>query len=416
MPLIEDREALFLAMLLHDTGKGGVGGQEKAGARAARSACERMGLERERIELVAWLVEHHLMMSDFAQKRDVADPRTVAAFAAIVENPERLRLLLVLTVADIRAVGRGSGTAGRASCCASSIGATEAVFRGGRGGDPAASYARHLKAAAAAARARPGRRRPRRGRLGRRDGGRLFRRLHPEEQLAHAALARRRQGRRRGGRTAEVRADRNAAEVMVTAGDRRGLFADLAEVLAGFGANVVGARAYTSRRRTGAGRLLSAGPCRRTPSAPKAQRAGRAGAGAGGRRAGRGCKPCRAATAGGSGPRGGLHHRPDGDGGQRGLGRGQRDRGLRPRPAGPAGRAWPRALAEAGLSIQSAHIDNYGERAVDAFYCHESPAGKLTDPRRIAALKAVLTEVLDDVGGVSQGRPRLQRARASVAR
>jgi [protein-PII] uridylyltransferase len=51
MPLIEDREALFLAMLLHDTGKGGAGGQEVAGARAARQACERMGLDRHKIEL-----------------------------------------------------------------------------------------------------------------------------------------------------------------------------------------------------------------------------------------------------------------------------------------------------------------------------------------------------------------------------
>ena len=81
MPLIVDREALFLAMLLHDTGKGGAGGQEKAGARAARSACERLGLERAKIELVAWLVEHHLVMSDTAQKRDISDPRTVTDFA-----------------------------------------------------------------------------------------------------------------------------------------------------------------------------------------------------------------------------------------------------------------------------------------------------------------------------------------------
>ena len=56
LPLIADREALFLAMLLHDTGKGGVGGQEKAGARAARSACERLGLEHQRVEMVCWLV------------------------------------------------------------------------------------------------------------------------------------------------------------------------------------------------------------------------------------------------------------------------------------------------------------------------------------------------------------------------
>ena len=108
MPLIDDREALFLAMLLHDTGKGGAGGQEKAGRRAAaRRPASGWAWSASEIELVAWLVEHHLVMSDFAQKRDVADPRTVAAFARIVENPERLRLLLVLTVADIRAVGPG---------------------------------------------------------------------------------------------------------------------------------------------------------------------------------------------------------------------------------------------------------------------------------------------------------------------
>ena len=83
------------------------GGQEVAGARGARSACERLGLSRPRIDLIAWLVEHHLQMSDYAQKRDVADPATVAAFARLVESPERLRMLLVLTVADIRAVGPG---------------------------------------------------------------------------------------------------------------------------------------------------------------------------------------------------------------------------------------------------------------------------------------------------------------------
>ena len=116
MPLIADREALFLAMLLHDTGKGGAGGQEIAGARAARAACERLGLERERIELVAWLVEHHLVMSDFAQKRDVTDPATVAAFARIVREP---RAPAPAAGADRgrhpRRRARASGTAGRAS-------------------------------------------------------------------------------------------------------------------------------------------------------------------------------------------------------------------------------------------------------------------------------------------------------------
>jgi [protein-PII] uridylyltransferase len=58
-------------------------------------------------ETVAWLVRHHLVLSDFAQKRDISDAQTVANFAAIVRSPERLRLLLVMTEADIRAVGPG---------------------------------------------------------------------------------------------------------------------------------------------------------------------------------------------------------------------------------------------------------------------------------------------------------------------
>ncbi|HEY1751474.1 MAG TPA: [protein-PII] uridylyltransferase, partial [Caulobacteraceae bacterium] len=148
MPLIEDREALFLAMLLHDTGKGGAGGQEVAGARAARQACERMGLGRAKTELVAWLVEHHLIMSDTAQKRDVADPATVAAFARVVENPERLRLLLILTVADIRAVGPGVWNGWKGQLLRELYGATETVFRGGRRPDAAGLARRRLEAQA----------------------------------------------------------------------------------------------------------------------------------------------------------------------------------------------------------------------------------------------------------------------------
>jgi [protein-PII] uridylyltransferase len=146
MPLIEDREALFLAMLLHDTGKGGAGGQEKAGARAARQACERLGIDRAKIELVAWLVEHHLVMSDFAQKRDIADPATVAAFARIVESPERMRLLLVLTVADIRAVGPGVWNGWKGQLLRELYAATEATFRGGRSSDPEAAAQRYRDA------------------------------------------------------------------------------------------------------------------------------------------------------------------------------------------------------------------------------------------------------------------------------
>ena len=74
--LIENRRALYLAMLLHDTGKG-KGDQQIAGMKTARKACERLGLSEDETELVAWLVGHHLEMSETAQKRDISDPRTV---------------------------------------------------------------------------------------------------------------------------------------------------------------------------------------------------------------------------------------------------------------------------------------------------------------------------------------------------
>jgi [protein-PII] uridylyltransferase len=76
-----------------------------------------------------------------------------------------------------------------------------------------------------------------------------------------------------------------------------------------------------------------------------------------------------------------------------------------------------RTLAEAGLSIQSAHIDNYGERAVDAFYCHGPEGGKFTAARAINTLRSQLAQVLDEEPAEpAEGRPRLERARASVAR
>lgn len=101
---IENRRALYLAMLLHDTGKG-KGDQQMEGMLTARAACERLGLPPEERELVAWLVGNHLEMSEVAQKRDISDPRTVTDFARLVGGLERLRLLYILTISDIRGVG-----------------------------------------------------------------------------------------------------------------------------------------------------------------------------------------------------------------------------------------------------------------------------------------------------------------------
>jgi [protein-PII] uridylyltransferase len=99
------REVLYVSVLLHDIAKGRGGDHSLIGADVARKLCPRLGLSPAQTETVAWLVEHHLAMSRTAFKRDLSDPKTVTDFAELVQSPERLRLLLVLTAADIRAVG-----------------------------------------------------------------------------------------------------------------------------------------------------------------------------------------------------------------------------------------------------------------------------------------------------------------------
>ena len=101
------REVLYMALFLHDIAKGQPQDHSMIGAQIGRSLCPRLGMSKAETETVAWLVENHLVMSEFALSRDTTDPRTIEDFVKIVQSPERLRLLLVLTVADIRAVGPG---------------------------------------------------------------------------------------------------------------------------------------------------------------------------------------------------------------------------------------------------------------------------------------------------------------------
>ena len=129
---IENRTALSLAMVLHDTGKG-KGDQQIAGAQAAITACTRLGLGRRQTNLVSWLVGNHLLMSDVAQRRDLGDPQTILDFAKIVQTPERLRLLLLLTIADISAVGPDVWNGWKDRLLHELFEATESLFRGKAG-------------------------------------------------------------------------------------------------------------------------------------------------------------------------------------------------------------------------------------------------------------------------------------------
>ncbi|WP_421701404.1 [protein-PII] uridylyltransferase [Aliiroseovarius sp.] len=100
-----NRKTLMVAMLCHDIGKGRPQDHSILGAKMSRPISQRLGLSAKECETVEWLVRHHLLMSDMAQKRDIADPRTVRDFAKAVKSVRRLDLLTVLTVCDIRGVG-----------------------------------------------------------------------------------------------------------------------------------------------------------------------------------------------------------------------------------------------------------------------------------------------------------------------
>lgn len=101
------RRVLYVSVLLHDIAKGRGGDHSVLGADVALKLCPRFGMTPAETETVAWLVRWHLLMSATAFKRDLSDFKTVLDFAEQVQSPERLRLLLVLTIVDIRAVGPG---------------------------------------------------------------------------------------------------------------------------------------------------------------------------------------------------------------------------------------------------------------------------------------------------------------------
>ncbi|UJW75844.1 [protein-PII] uridylyltransferase [Rhizobium sp. SL42] len=107
MPEIEDRQTLYVAVLLHDIAKGRQEDHSVAGAKVARKLCPRLGLSPKQTEMVAWLIDQHLLMSMVAQTRDLHDRKTITDFAEKVQSLDRLKMLLILTICDIRAVGPG---------------------------------------------------------------------------------------------------------------------------------------------------------------------------------------------------------------------------------------------------------------------------------------------------------------------
>ena len=144
---VQSRRALYVSVLLHDIAKGRGGDHSDLGAAIAIELCPRLGLTAEETETVSWLVRHHLLMSNTAFKRDLDDPQTIAKFCEVVQSPERLKLLLILTCADIRAVGPAVWNNWKATLLRDLYHRTDDYIRGGQA---AAGIDKRINAAKAA--------------------------------------------------------------------------------------------------------------------------------------------------------------------------------------------------------------------------------------------------------------------------
>jgi len=127
----EHRAVLYIATLLHDIAKGRPEDHSIAGAKVARRLCPRLGFSSADTELVAWLIEQHLTMSMMAQSRDLSDRKTIENFAAVVQSVEQMKLLTILTTADIRGVGPGVWNGWKAQLLRTLYYETEPVLTGG---------------------------------------------------------------------------------------------------------------------------------------------------------------------------------------------------------------------------------------------------------------------------------------------
>ena len=390
---LASRRVLYVAVLLHDIAKGRGGDHSELGAEVAMDLCPRFGLDEEETETVAWLVRHHLLLSNTAFRRDLADPKTVEDFVRVVQSPERLRLLLILTVVDIRAVGPTTWNDWKRQLLRTLYDSAEERLRLGhkqRGrAELVASRQQELadglawKPSASRAHAR---RLP--------DSYWL---AEPAEwQLANArqvAAAEARIGDPVPSVTAEPDAASGATRLSVFAPDRPGLFFRIAAALSGAGASIVDARIHTTRDGMALDNLLVTDA------------------------KGRGYEDARNRKRLVSAVEQGLVNE-----GEPVLGEMEklprRERAFRVAPrvliADKAStrttvveinaRDRPGLLARlaqvihvAGHQLHSAHIATYGERAVDVFYLTDARGHKLDDPA-VQQLREQLLAVATEVG------------------
>ncbi|TNC51893.1 [protein-PII] uridylyltransferase [Rubellimicrobium rubrum] len=243
-----NRRVLYVALLLHDIGKGRAGDHSVIGAEVTARVAPRLGLTPRESETAVWLVRNHLLMSDVAQKRDIAEPRTVRDFVARVETKERLDLLTVLTVCDIRGVGPGTWNNWKAMLLRAVYLATETALLARQAEGPADRDRSPLEEEAkrSLAQALNGWPRPEIEAELQRHYGPYWLGLPTDLQVVFAHLL-------RGIQDDELRIDikpdegRAATRAAFAMVDHPGLFSRMTGALALVGANIRDARTYTSK-------------------------------------------------------------------------------------------------------------------------------------------------------------------------
>ena len=382
---IASRRVLYVAVLLHDIAKGRGGDHSVLGAEIALKLCPRFGLDQAETETVAWLVRHHLLLSATAFKRDLADPKTIEDFVRQVQSPERLRLLLILTVVDIRAVGPGVWNEWKRTLLRTLFEAAEERLWLGHKQHGRAELvearqrelARALGWKASAARAHA-----------RRLPDSYWLAEPPSWQIANArqiAAAGAQIGEPEPSVVVEDDSDSGATRISVFTPDREGLFYRICAGLAAAGANIIDARIHTTRDGQALDNLLVL-DARGQPYRDRRLR-------------NRLVQSVERAIASPEPPNlGGL---------PRGRGKAQAfsfapsvtvaegassrttviEVNALDRPGLLAGLT--AAISRCGHQIRSAHIATYGERAVDVFYVTGSDNRKL-GPDAMEALRAAL--------------------------
>ena len=385
------RRALYAAVLLHDIAKGRGGDHSVLGAEVAQKLCPRLGLTPAETEAVSWLVEHHLLMSATAFKRDLSDFKTVLDFAETVQSPERLRLLLALTVVDIRAVGPGVWNSWKRQLLTDLFESAEEVLRLGHKQRGRADRVRAKQDALEGALGWPKTR-----------FASFARRLpepywvaEPDDVLASNARQIEAAGNANLSISATVYPSRGATLVTVYAADHPGLFYRIAGGIHLAGGSIIDARIHTTRDGMALDNFLVQDPLGRPfDDARQLQRIEQAIEEALANRAQLveklAARPLSRARAEAFdiAPNILIDNRAS-----------NRytviEANARDRPALLYDLAF--ALFEERVTIHSAHIATYGERAVDTFYVTDLTNDKIESVTRLSALEARLLAAASDM-------------------